>query len=77
MFPLTFLSNAFVPTDTMPNALGFIAEHINPISRAVAAVRQMLAYGTIGADFWLALVGALVILVIFIPLTLRTYRRSA
>jgi ABC-2 type transport system permease protein len=77
MFPLTFLSNAYVPTDAMPSALGFFAEHINPVSKAVAAVRQMLAYGTIGADFWLALAGALVILVIFIPLTLRTYRRSA
>jgi len=75
MFPLTFLSNAFVPTETMPAPLQFFAERINPISRAIAAVRELLAGNGIGAQFWLALAGALTILVVFIPLTLRVYTK--
>lgn len=76
MFPLTFLSNAFVPTETMPKAIRFFAEYINPVSKAIAAVREILGKGTIGADFWLALVGSLVILAVFVPLTLWTYKRN-
>ncbi|MCA9832658.1 MAG: ABC transporter permease [Thermomicrobiales bacterium] len=75
MFPLTFLSNAFVDTSTMPHALGYFAEHINPISHTIAAVRELLMQGTIGSNFWSAIAGVLVILAIFVPLTLRKYTR--
>lgn len=77
MFPLTFLSNAFVPTETMPQVIRVFAEYINPVSKAITAVREILGNGTIGADFWLALAGSLVILVVFVPLTLWTYKRNA
>lgn len=77
MFPLTFLSNAFVPTATMPTVIRVFADYINPVSRAITAVREILGSGSIGADFWLALAGSLVILVVFVPLTLTTYRRNA
>lgn len=77
MFPLTFLSNAFVPTETMPKVLRIFAEYINPVSKAITAVREILGNGTIGTDFWLALAGSLAILVVFVPLTLWKYRRSA
>ena len=76
MFPLTFLSNAFVPTETMPKVIRFFAESINPVSKAIAAVREILGSGTIGTDFYLALVGSLVILAVFVPLTLLRYRRN-
>lgn len=77
MFPLTFLSNAFVPTETMPQVIRIFAQYINPVSKAITAVREILGNGTIGADFWLALLGSLVILVVFVPLTLWTYKRNA
>ena len=77
MFPLTFLSNAFVPTETMPSVIRFFADHINPVSKAIAAVREILGNGLIGTDFWLALAGSLLFLVVFIPLTLWTYKRKA
>ena len=77
MFPLTFLSNVFVPTDTMPKVLRIFAEYINPVSRAITAVREILGNGAIGADFWYALAGSLAILVVFVPLTLWTYMRNA
>ena len=40
VFPLTFLSSAFVPISTMPNALQWVASW-NPISVLVAAVREL------------------------------------
>jgi ABC-2 type transport system permease protein len=77
MFPLVFLSNAFVPAETMPSWLQYFVLHINPLSRVVMVVRQMLNDGTIGIDFWYALLGALVILVVFAPLTLHMYKKKA
>jgi len=77
MFPLVFLSNAFVPVATMPSGLQYFVLHINPLSRVVMVVRQLLTYGTIGANFWFALFGTLTILVVFIPLTLIAYKRKA
>lgn len=40
VFPLTFASNAFVPTDNMPGGLKAFAEW-NPVSAMVQAVRQL------------------------------------
>jgi ABC-2 type transport system permease protein len=77
MFPLVFLSNAFVPAETMPGWLQYFVLHINPLSGIVTAVRQLLTYGSTGADFWFALFSALVILVVFIPRTLIAYKRKA
>lgn len=77
MFPLVFLSNAFVPAETMPSWLEYFVLHINPLSRVVTAVREMLTYGTVSADFWLTLFSALALLVVFIPLTLIAYKRKA
>lgn len=76
MFPLVFLSNAFVPAETMPDWLQYSVLRINQLSRVVTTVRQLLAYGSTGADFWFALFGALVILGAFIPLTLIAYKRK-
>ena len=40
MFPLTFLSNAFVPTDTMPPYLQAFA-NVNPVSHIISAIRDL------------------------------------
>jgi ABC-2 type transport system permease protein len=77
MFPLVFLSNAFVPAETMPDWLQYFVLYINPLSHVVTAVRVFLTYGTIGTDFWCALFGALAILAAFIPLTINAYKRKA
>ncbi|MES2130820.1 MAG: ABC transporter permease [Bacteroidota bacterium] len=76
LFPLTFLSNAFVPTDTLPAALKVFVQ-FNPVSHLVTAIRELLNQNTIGTDFWLTIAGGLVILIIFIPLTVRAYMRKA
>jgi ABC-2 type transport system permease protein len=60
----------------MPSWLQLFVLHVNNC-RAVMAVRQLLTYGTIGADFWFVLFGTLAILVVFIPLTINAYNRKA
>src|SRR4029079_5372023 len=44
IFPLTFLSNAFVPADTLPGWLEAFV-NINPVSHVVTAVRDLLNEG--------------------------------
>src|SRR6202012_3149530 len=51
LFPLTFLSNAFVPVKTLPHWLRTFV-NVNPISQLISAVRQLANYGTVGHDFW-------------------------
>lgn len=74
LFPLTFLSNAFVPVDTMPNWLQWFVK-INPISHLVTAVRELTNSGSVGWDLTISLIGAAVIVAIFAPLTVRAYMR--
>lgn len=76
LFPLTFLSNAFVPVDKLPKWLQWFV-NINPISHLVTAVRDLANSGVIGHDFWLSLIGAAAIVAIFAPLTVRAYMRKA
>jgi len=76
LFPLTFLSNAFVQPDTMPGWLqGFV--NLNPVSHLVTAVRELTNDGVLGADAVISLVGAAVIVAVFAPLTVRAYMRKA
>lgn len=74
LFPLTFLSNAFVPVNTMPDWLQWFVK-INPISHLVTAVRELTNSGTIGSDFLISLIGAGIIVIIFAPLTVKAYMR--
>ncbi len=76
LFPLTFLSNAFVPADTLPGWLqGFV--NVNPVSHLVTAVRALSSGTGGGSDVGLALAGAAVIVAIFAPLAVRGYMRKA
>ncbi|MGE7843844.1 ABC transporter permease [Lysinibacillus sp. NPDC093712] len=74
LFPLTFLSNAFVPAETLPNFLQWFVK-INPISHLVTAVRELTNNGTVGWDLSASLIGAAVIVAIFAPITVRAYMR--
>jgi ABC-2 type transport system permease protein len=40
VFPITFISNAFVPMDSLPTALQWVAA-VNPVSVMIAAVRTL------------------------------------
>jgi ABC-2 type transport system permease protein len=76
LFPLTFLSNAFVDPSTMPDWLAWFA-NVNPVSHLITAVRDLVNTGTVSGDLWLALLGAAVVVAIFAPLTVRAYMRKA
>ncbi len=76
VFPLTFISSAFVPTDSMPAALKWFAE-INPFTIVVNAMRALWVGAPAGNSVWGAVVWALVILAIFAPLAVWRYRRAA
>ncbi len=76
LFPLTFLSNAYVPVDTLPDWLKWFA-NVNPISHLVTAVRELANNGNVGGDVVVSLLGAAVIVAIFAPLTVRAYMRKA
>ena len=85
-FPLTFLSNAFAPTTGMPRALQYFAEW-NPVSTMVAACRELFGlenqFGATAGSFpsehplTTSLIYMLIIMLIFIPLSLRKYRNYA
>lgn len=82
VFPLTFLSNAFVPISTLPEALQWIAAW-NPISVMVAAVRELFGnpLSPLVKHTWplehpipAAFIYCAVILAITVPAALRRYR---
>ncbi|MEZ5093690.1 ABC transporter permease [Nocardioides sp.] len=83
IFPLTFLSNAFAPSENMSPVLRTLAEW-NPISSLVQAVRELwgntgpapdgsalpLQHPVVATLLWIALLTA-----VFAPLSIRTFRR--
>ena len=74
LFPLTFLSNAFVPVRTLPGALAAFVK-VNPVSHLVSAARDLANHGMISSEVgWTLLAGAAVI-VIFAPLSVYSYKR--
>ncbi|MCX5109789.1 ABC transporter permease [Streptomyces sp. NBC_00378] len=84
LFPVTFISNAFVPTENMASWLQPIAEW-NPFSATVQACRVL--FGNPGVSpsdawpmvhpVWASLIWSLLILVVFRTLAVRKYRQVA
>ena len=74
LFPVTFVSSAFVPVDSMPSWLQPIAEH-NPFTYMVNAARALFLGIPAGNNVWLALVWTLGIIAVFAPLSAWKYRR--
>jgi ABC transporter DrrB family efflux protein len=83
IFPLTFLSNAFVPTETLPNVLQPIAEW-NPVSVLTASMRDLwgnpnpFAPNTFPGEHpvLLTLIYVAAIIAVFAPLAVRRYRHA-
>ena len=75
LFPLTFLSNAMVPTSTLPGWLKVFVRN-NPVSHIVDGCRYLLD-GTAGSagDVRAAIIGSLLVLAIMAPLTVFRYQR--
>ena len=76
VFPLTFISSAFVPVDSMPAGLQWFAE-INPFTIVVDAMRALWLGAPAGNSIWGAIVWSVVIIAVFAPLAVARYRRAA
>jgi ABC-2 type transport system permease protein len=82
VFPLTFMSNAFVPIQSMPSWLQYVASW-NPVSVLVAAVRELFGnpqaplikhVWTLEHPVLMAVIYTAIVLAVAVPMTLRRYR---
>jgi ABC-2 type transport system permease protein len=85
IFPLTFASAAFVPLQSMPGWLEAWAK-VNPVTIIVQALRALalggdtatrLQGGSTFTHVWQAVAWIVGILLVFVPLAVRRYRRTA
>jgi len=86
IFPLTFIANTFVPSDTLPPVLKAFAEW-NPVSAVTQAGRELfgnIAPGTPAPTAWpmqnpevYVLMWVVGLLVVFVPLTVQLYKKAA
>jgi oleandomycin transport system permease protein len=74
LFPLTFASNAFAPTETMPGWLQAWVK-VNPVSILADAVRALLNGGPVATLVTQSLIWAVVLLAVFAPLSVWAFRR--
>jgi ABC-2 type transport system permease protein len=75
LFPLTFLSNAFVPVSTLPGWLAAFVK-VNPVSHLVSATRDLANHDAISAEVGWTVLAGLVVIMVFAPLSVRSYRRQ-
>ncbi len=76
IFPLTFVSSAFVPTETMPAAIRTFAEN-QPMTHAINAIRAWLVGTPLGDSAWLSVAWSLAMIAISIPITAWLFRRHS
>lgn len=76
IFPLTFISSAFVPTETMPAALQAFAEN-QPLTHVMNAMRSWLVGTPMGDSGWLAFIWSIGIIVVCMPLAAAMFRRRS
>ncbi|GIJ48839.1 transport permease protein [Virgisporangium aliadipatigenens] len=86
MFPVTFLSNAFITTNTLPDWLQPVADW-NPLSAVVLALRDLWGNAPEGLGrgdgfpaehpLALALIWITGILLVFVPWSIAKYRKTA
>ena len=75
IFPLTFVSSAFVPVESMPSALQTFAE-VNPFTTTVDAMRSLFLGTPAGNDIWGAVLWSIGIALLFAYLSVRRYKRA-
>ena len=76
IFPFVFASSAFVPVETMPSWLAAFSRN-QPVTRFVDALRALTLGGETASHVIAAIVWIIIILAVFVPLSVRLYRRSA
>ncbi|TVP59872.1 MAG: ABC transporter permease [Halomonadaceae bacterium] len=74
LFPVTFVSNVFVPLETMPAALQRVVA-LNPVSLLTEASRGLLSGGPVAEPAMGVLAWSLIITLIFAPLSVWALNR--
>lgn len=76
IFPLTFISSAFVLPEKMPHLLRIFAEN-QPLTHTIDAMRSWLVGTPIDNSGWLAAIWAIGIIAVSVPLTSWMFRRRS
>ena len=76
LFPLTFLSSAFVPISSMPGWLQAFANN-QPVTYVINVMRSMALGGPIADDLWKSIAWLAGIFIVFAPLAVRAYKRAS
>ena len=76
LFPLVFLSSAFVPVRTMPGWLQAFANN-QPVTYVIDTMRALAIGGPIEANLWKSVAWLVGIVVVFAPLSVRAYRPAS
>jgi ABC-2 type transport system permease protein len=76
LFPLTFVSSAFVPIQTMPGWMQAFANH-QPVTQVVDAMRALALGLPMGSHLWQSLAWIAGIFIVFAPLAVRAYKRAS
>jgi ABC-2 type transport system permease protein/oleandomycin transport system permease protein len=76
IFPVTFLSSAFVPVETMPDWLQPVANG-NPMTSGVNAARALAQGGALAKDLWITLAWIVGLSAFFAPLAVYQYRKAS
>ena len=71
---LLLLGNAFVGVDTLPDGLAPFVK-INPVSHLVTAARDLANHGQVTSEVGWTLLAGLVVIAIFAPLSVRSYKK--
>lgn len=74
IFPLTFISSAFVPLDTLSGPIRFFAAN-QPIEHVIETMRALLVGTPLDNSGWLAVIWCVGIIVVSIPVTAWMFRR--
>jgi ABC transporter DrrB family efflux protein len=76
LFPLTFVSSAFVPIQSMPGWLQAFANN-QPVTYVINTMRSLALGGPTAADLWKSIAWLAGIFIVFVPLAVRAYRRAS
>lgn len=76
IFPLTFISSAFVPTNTMPTVLRIFAEN-QPLTQVINAMRGWLVGTPIGNEASYAFIWCIAIIIVSVPINAHLFRRRS
>ncbi|MHB8681812.1 MAG: ABC transporter permease [Acidimicrobiales bacterium] len=75
LFPLTFVSAAFVPVSRMPGWLQAFAKN-QPVTTVIDEMRSLALGGQLTLHAWQSALWLVGIVAVFVPLAVRAYRRA-